>query len=353
MMIPMDDKNIERRNLQISGGSTYVISLPKKWIERLNLKNGDSMKIVNNPNYSITLLPDTIIQKTSSHPVIKIKKTDSLESIKRKVISLYASGHDFIIVKSPRSKLETDVRSMIIKLIRTKFVGTEIIESDSVSITIKVLTVNPEMKLELAFNRMYKSTSNMFFELIHAIEKNDLEYAEEIIQMDDEIDRFSHYLTRNLVMSLDDRNILSQLGLEKTSQVIGYKRIITCVERIADHISLIAKIVVNPQNNLKNIPKEIIPEYEKTITLFDNIMNLVSERDYVNAESFAMQIEESLDNISEMIGLTKNNENSVISKNLLYENKRILDYLLDVCEVVMNETVNSVVSHNESEVIPK
>ena len=57
-MIPMDDKNIEHRNLQISGGSTYVISLPKKWIERLNLKNGDSMKIVNNPNYSITLLPD-------------------------------------------------------------------------------------------------------------------------------------------------------------------------------------------------------------------------------------------------------------------------------------------------------
>ena len=55
MMIPMDDKNIEHRNLQISGGSTYVISLPKKWIERLNLKNGDSMKIVNNPNYSITV----------------------------------------------------------------------------------------------------------------------------------------------------------------------------------------------------------------------------------------------------------------------------------------------------------
>ncbi|GIT56245.1 MAG: hypothetical protein Ct9H300mP17_14040 [Candidatus Nitrosopelagicus sp.] len=41
--------------------------------------------------------------------------------------------------------------------------------------------------------------------------------------MDDEINRFSYYLTRNLVMALDDANILSALGLEKTSQAIGFQ----------------------------------------------------------------------------------------------------------------------------------
>ena len=153
-MMSTKTKNIERRNIQISGGSTYVISLPKKWIERLNLKNGDSMQIVNNPNNSITLSSDTKQEESSTYPEIKIKKTDSVESIKRKIISLYISGHNFIVLNSPRAKIETDVRSMVMKLIRTKFVGTEIIESDSESITIKVLTATPEMKLELAFNRI-------------------------------------------------------------------------------------------------------------------------------------------------------------------------------------------------------
>ena len=195
-----------------------------------------------------------------------------------------------MVLNSPRAKIETDVRSMVMKLIRTKFVGTEIIESDSESITIKELSTIPEMKLELAFNRMFKSTSNMFSETMHAIEKGDSEYAQEIVHMDDEINRFSYYLTRNLVMALDDANILSALGLEKTSQAIGYKRIITCVERIAAHISTIAKVVVDMDKNISKTPKDIINTYQKTIELFDKTMALISERNYSQAEKHAEEI---------------------------------------------------------------
>jgi phosphate uptake regulator len=234
---------------------------------------------------------------------------------------------------------------MVMKLIRTKFVGTEIIESDSESITIKVLTATPEMKLELAFNRMFKSTSNMFSETMHAIEKGDSEYAQEIVHMDDEIDRFSYYLTRNLVMALDDSNILSALGLEKTSQAIGYKRIINCVERIADHITTIAKLVVDMDKNISKIPKDILSAYQKTIELFDKTMILISERNYSQAEKHAEEIEALIDETNALVKSTKSNsEASVVYQNLIYQNRRILDYILDVSEVVMNDTVDSIVS---------
>ena len=344
-MMSTKTKNMERRNIQISGGSTYVISLPKKWIEKLKLKNGDSMQIVNNPNNSITLSADARQEESTTYPEIKIKKTDSVESIKRKIISLYISGHSFMVLNSPRAKIETDVRSMVMKLIRTKFVGTEIIESDSESITIKVLSTIPEMKLELAFNRMFKSTSNMFSETMHAIEKGDSEYAQEIVHMDDEINRFSYYLTRNLVMALDDANILSALGLEKTSQAIGYKRIITCVERIADHISTIAKVVVDMDKNISKTPKDIINTYQKTIELFDKTMTLISERDYSQAEKHAEEIEALIDETNALVKSTKtNSEATLVYQNLIYQNRRILDYILDISEVVMNDTVDSIVS---------
>ena len=63
-------------------------------------------------------------------------------------------------------------------------------------------------------------------------------------------------------------------GIRKTSQAIGYKRIITCVERIADHISTIAKVVVDMDKNISKTPKDIINTYQnnripdKTMTLF-------------------------------------------------------------------------------------
>ena len=68
----------DTRKIQFTGNSTYIISLPKKWIERLNLKNGDSMQIVNNPNNSITLSADARQEESSTYPEIKIKKTDSV-----------------------------------------------------------------------------------------------------------------------------------------------------------------------------------------------------------------------------------------------------------------------------------
>ena len=70
-MMSTKTKNIERRNIQISGGSTYVISLPKKWIEKLNLKNGDSMQIV-----TIQTIPShflLILFKKNQQPILKLK----------------------------------------------------------------------------------------------------------------------------------------------------------------------------------------------------------------------------------------------------------------------------------------
>ena len=64
------DQNIERRNIQIS--RLYICNLTsKKWIEKLNLKNGDSMQIVNNPNNSITLSADSI--QENQQPILKLK----------------------------------------------------------------------------------------------------------------------------------------------------------------------------------------------------------------------------------------------------------------------------------------
>ena len=36
----------QTRRIQLSGGSTYIISLPKNWVEDLKIKVGDNITIV-------------------------------------------------------------------------------------------------------------------------------------------------------------------------------------------------------------------------------------------------------------------------------------------------------------------
>ena len=91
----------EVRKLQLVGGSTYVLSLPKKWIDELNLKTGDPVSIVKNVNRSLSILPTGTSQSpkmTKSKTIISQK--EPVESIQRKIIAMYLAGYQMIEIQS-------------------------------------------------------------------------------------------------------------------------------------------------------------------------------------------------------------------------------------------------------------
>lgn len=47
----------EVRKLQVTGGSTYVLSLPKKWVTQNKLKKGSSLLIREEENGVLSILP--------------------------------------------------------------------------------------------------------------------------------------------------------------------------------------------------------------------------------------------------------------------------------------------------------
>ena len=81
----LDEKEV--RKLQLVGGSTYVLSLPKKWVDDMHLKTGDPVSIVKNANNSLSLLPPASVQSTNNtRSTAIIGQKDSIESIQRKII---------------------------------------------------------------------------------------------------------------------------------------------------------------------------------------------------------------------------------------------------------------------------
>jgi phosphate uptake regulator len=334
----------QRRKLQLTGVSTYVVSLPKKWITDLKMKIGDEVTLIKNPNNSITLL-STMDNFEAKKSIIEISKDDSEESLKRKIIAIYLAGYKIIEIRSKGIKIQSSHARAIRELARTSMIGTEIVESSSESISIQVLTRLPELSFEVALRRMYLMASNMHREAIDALGIMDKEAAEEVIKMDDEVDRFSLYMLRNLFQAVQNGEILLEIGLKKPSDCLAYRTVIRCIERIADHSVLIAKrikFLTSPID--KKTLQSINQLSESALNVFENSIQALTKSDYSLAEKVAAQAAKTVQDEKEVMSNLKESESSSVIKFVLEDIRRMVEYSTDIAEVVINENIRSVIS---------
>ena len=335
-----DNKQIRR--LQLTGGSTYIVSIPRNWIDELQLKKNSGITLIKNPNDSITLFQSE--QNKKRHAVGLIGKGDSKESIRRKIIAIYLSGYNIIEIKTKGIEISSTNRGIIRDLVRSTLMGTEIVEASSEKMVLQVLTNLSQLSFDVALKRMYITATNMHREAIQALKDIDVNYAEEIVKMDDEVDRFSLYMMRNLNLSLEDVQVLFDSGLEKPSECLGYRTVVKCVERIADHAALIAKKIKYLNSSVdKKILKEIEDLSEDSLAVFENSITALSKRDYLMAEKVASRVTKVIEKEKKQMDALKIADNTPILKLILEDIRRTAEYSSDISEVVMDETVQSVI----------
>jgi phosphate uptake regulator len=224
-------------------------------------------------------------------------------------------------------------------------IGTEIVESDSESITIQILTRLPELTFDVALKRMYLMAANMHREAIDALKKSDAEYGEEVVRMDDEVDRFSLYVMRTLIMAIQNASMLYDVGLEQPSDCLNYRIVISRIERIADHAALIAKRIKFLKEPLDSrILKEIENLSSEALNCFENSITALTKKDHVLAEKVSANIIRVVEKEKELMYGMKESKNSTVIKFVLEDIRRTAEYSSDIIEVVVNETIQNVVT---------
>jgi len=187
----------------------------------------------------------------------------------------------------------------------------------------------------------------MHEEAMEALNETDTEHAEEIIKMDDEVDRFSLYLLRNLNLALENVQVLLDSGLEKPSDCLGYRTVVKCVERIADHAGLVAKKVKYLKSPIdKKILKEIEQISKESLDVFENSINALSKRDYIMAENVATSVSKVIEKEKKLMDSLKPGENTAIIKLILEDIRRTAEYSRDISEITIDETVQSVIEES-------
>lgn len=339
------ENTIQTRKIQLSGGSTYIISLPKDWVDELKIKVGENVTIIKNSNQSLTLFPREQ-DKEQGIAVINSNQKDSGDSVKRKIIAAYLAGYKTIQIKTKGMKIPSEHSRSVRELVHSSMIGTEIVESSSDAITVQILTRLPELSFETALKRMYLMATNMIKESIEALEEADIAHADGIVNMDDEVDRFGLYMRRNLVLAVENQSILQDMGLKRPSDCLEYRTIVGKIERIGDHASLIAKRikfvedVINPE-----IIKKIKKLSEKSLEVFEESITAVNNHDFQRGENVAEKVYKVIGEEKEIMAEIKDGEkNSTVIKFILEDLRRIAEYSGDIAEVAIDENIQSIVS---------
>src|SRR5919202_1312095 len=281
----------EVRKIQFTGRSTYILSLPKKWMEEMHLNPGGPVNLTREPNNSLLIIPHP--ERNSSitnEATAMVLEKENANSLQRKVVSIYLSGYNIIHLKSKTGRINAAQRDAVREIVRKNLVGTEIIADSLEAITIQVLLTLPELSVNTAVRRMFLITSSMHRDAIIALGERNYELAKEVIKSDDEVDRFSLYILRNLVIATQNERVLREIGLKSPADCLSYRVAVKSIERIADHSSGIADKCLKIEEQQK-ISKGLCDKIEKmshlSLAVFNDSVEAFLRRDYVMADSLA------------------------------------------------------------------
>jgi len=340
----MKNDSTEIRKVQKTGGATYIVSLPKDWVEENKIKPGDGVVIKRLEDASLQIIPPgTLEEKKVAEAKIVISPNEDPHRIARKVISLYLVGHNLIHIAS-ETKISPLQRKVIKTYVKEKLVGAELIADSPSEMTIRVMLSYPELSVKDALRRMFLIASSMQKEAISALEKLDRGSAEEVVRLDDEVDRFSMYIIRLIKIAVQNPRSIRDIGLRNARDCLGYRLIVKSVERIADHAALIAekvKLIHKPLN--REVLKEIQNMSAFVNAMVEKSMLALFKEDYDLAEEIIVEKERAESTEERVIKLTIElpREDSINVRLITESLRRIAEYCSDIAEIVLNLTVRA------------
>ncbi len=335
----------EMRKIQFTGKSSYIVSLPKQWISDMGLRQGDQVAVLRQGLSTLQIMP----LKHHNKPIgvedatIEIKAEDEGSIIIRKLISLYLLGFTIINVKPKIGRLKPSQRNAVKEAVKGILMGTEIIADSTEGITIQVLINLFELSVDGALKRMLIIAKSMQNDALLALSESNLDLAKEVISSDDEVDRFSFYIMRQLRIAIRNEHMLKEMGLESPDHCLGYRLIVKNIERLGDHATVIAKDILEFKTPIKKSILEPIQEMNTfSLSVLDESCLSLFKKDFNQAEKTVEKTSEIskyekkiLDNIKSL-----RDEEEVYRVRRISENiKRISEYASDIAEIVMNMTI--------------
>ncbi|AXR76588.1 phosphate uptake regulator PhoU [Natrarchaeobaculum sulfurireducens] len=236
---------METRKVQVTGGSTYTVSLPKTWATENDVSNGDTVELYAEDD---TLLVTPKSDEDRQEGTLEISSLDGTELI-RAVLTMYVSGFDVIHLEAGR--ITTDQRRAIRNAVKG-LIGVEVVEEQSDSVVVQDLLDSSELSIVNAVTRMRLITTAMLEDSVTALVENDDDIAHDVIERDDDVDRLWLVVSRIFRATLRSPRAAEALGVSR-EDCFDYHSSARQLERIGDHAVKISRLALK----LGDVPDDV------------------------------------------------------------------------------------------------
>jgi len=268
------------RRLISFGKSSYIVSLPKLWIDKNKLKKGDLISIEESKEGLLLKISKTELKKEEPQSIVINAENKNLSQLKTEIVSAYLNNYGIIEVISGDLKTNAPaVRDMLHGLS-----GLEIINQSSTRIVAKDLININEISIKTLIRRMDNITRAMMQDALECFDGVD--HTDSLAHIDEEVNRL-HFLTYRVIRSgLKDVRIANSLGASSL-KLHSDHTVTTKIEAIADNVKMIARYLKDTRldkkwsNELKEIFKIIKQSYSDVMKAY-----------HTNDEKIALEIEE-------------------------------------------------------------
>jgi len=352
------------RKIQRTGRGSYIISLPKKWIQKLKLGKGDEIAFKVQEDSSLLLLPRKILEgrKEVKEPSLKeyriyVNPADNPHSVCRKITSLYVVSANLIHIRFKDGEIPQEHKTAINSLIKNMLLGSEIIDETSNEITIQVLIDHPEFPVEKAIRRMAVLALSANKDAILALENMDENRIRGVTETCNDVNRLNLYVIRQLKYGLE-KNLFKELGFRTQKEFLGYRIVANDIRSIANNAMNLAnnimalKSMIENRLLLLNVPideeiySQILKFNSQAHYFFEESLKALFKRDYSRADKLISKTESFAALESDLITLmsTKKLDPNVSSilRLIIDNSRRIIEYSRDVAEVTLNRTVEEI-----------
>lgn len=261
---------METRKLQLIGGSSYMVSLPKEWVRANKLSQGDEI-ILEVEDKVITLYPKGFKDdlKVSRVVIEDLRRYDD-KFLRRFIYALYIQGIDEILItdKNLNPRLIAKISEIVKSLI-----GIEIIDASD-KVVLRCLTVT-DFDVYGVVRRMTQIVLTMIHTILDAMAKNDSSALREIRNLEVDSDRLYLLAVRQehrLVKEFSSPARWNELRL-----ILGIRTVAKLIEEILDNFENFSSYVAELKDSKE---KDILVKFLKDLS---NAFEMTS-RAYFNSD---------------------------------------------------------------------
>jgi len=328
---------MEIRRVQMTGGSSFIITLPKEWVKSLHIQKNDPVGLLQQSNGTILITPKITREGVHRSKNFSVTSETNQNKLFRRLIAAYIEGYNSIHITS-KTRVTPQLRAMV-RTFTQIVIGQEVVEETDKTIVLKDLLNPAEMPFQRTLKRMHIIVKGMYQDAMQALIDHDQKIADDVIARDSEIDRLHWLIARQHKMILRNVNFAEKMGTNISTSNTSFL-ISRIIERIGDHVVTIA-------SNIANLNSQS----------FDpSFINALQEASKLSLESFnrsvgaffRKELNAANDNIESIVDVRKTCEElnifnlsldavTAISLGYIVESiRRIGEYAEDISENVIN-----------------